>query len=133
MEGNWVFTAILLAIILVIALLSRWNKQKPTAFSRTTLSDLRRLVKRASELGTTSAQDSNALYSLNHATTGLAYLQSAESLTHNTGNLSKITGMNIDTLKKQLEWQQQQAILKIKDKCPQLLPQDQAFWDALKP
>ncbi len=132
-EGSWILALILLAIVLVIALLSRWNKQKPTAFSRSTLNDLRRLVKKASDLGTTSAQDSNALYALNHALTGLAYLQAAEAITHHSGNLSKITGMNIDSLKKQLEWQLQQAILKVKDVCPKLLPENQSFWDALKP
>ena len=111
------------AVVIVIALsfLSRWTTHEVNRYSPKFVSNVRSLVRYATQWATTSQQDENPLLSLTHINYALSYAYVARKLVPSK-EVERIVNVNLDELIFLLEEEQLIAIQKIHAQCPSLQP-----------
>ena len=113
---------IILAVVVGLALLSKWTDNTKNTYPSKFLHQFRNLIEQATRYHTMAKQDRNPIVSLMHADYALAYAYVTRSLLSES-EIQNIAKVNISHLISYLEQDQQHALKDLVEKCPALKPE----------
>ena len=111
-----------LALLIAAALLARWVSSEHRSYPQRVVLQIKKLIQHASQWGLASIQDDNPLLSLMHVNTAIAYVAAARRMLP-AEDIARITGADVDELSRVLDDKQLQAMQRIHQVCPTLLPE----------